>query len=456
MMKKGLFLRVALAAALLGSRAEAQEISPPDVAREIQALKNEMAELKSLVTEQQKVMVSQAQEIETLKSGLRGGEKVGVPAYVPAVPGGGEVLPSWMEGLRMGGDMRLRYEAFEKRSEISRDRNRARLSLRYGIEKDLNEDFTVGFVLQTGSATDPTSTFQSFTSAFTPKDIFISKAFATYHPKALLEHVPHLKKFEMSGGKTENPFGETSGRLLWDPDVRPEGVYEKIEGTLMNDRVMPFANFGQFVASESGTTASDAELFGYQGGLRFELGTDPKEKPATLTSAVAYYDYTDVTRSSNFIVSGTSLARGNTTAGSTELAARDFNILSFYEEFKFKLAGFPVKLYGEYDINLHEQATSPDGENQAFQIGTGVGSAKKRGDWWLGYYYAYIEPNSVLGAFSESDFGEGHADEVGSNLEASYMLTDFLKFRLKASFTERLVLSEDETGRYQADLEWKF
>ncbi len=413
-------------------------------------LEKQVAELRELVLAQQKTIAEQGKELENLRLKVESGAK---PTYIPS-SSPQTALPAWADGLKMGGDLRLRYEGISESNDANRDRNRFRFRLRYGLEKQLNQDFTVGFRLATGTATDPTSPNQTFTGDFTPKNIFIDRAYAKYQPSFLKEEVPHLKFAEIGAGKVANPYLDSSGVILWDPDVNPEGIYESAEADFYQGRFRPFAILGQFVINEN-ASLTDAEMFAYQGGYRLELSPDAK-KPLTWTSAVAYYDYSDVTNSSNFTVSGTSLARGNTTLGNTDLAAGDFNVLSIYQDLKFNAVSLPVKLFGEYDQNLNDHTFDPNNRNHAYQYGLALGNAKVKGDWQVNWYYAYIEPNAMYAAFTESDFGGGHTNQMGNNVEAYYMLTNFLKFRFKASFTNNVLGTDDETRRFQTDLEWKF
>ena len=417
---------------------------------QLQLLQNQISELKQLVLAQQKTISEQGKTLEDLKLKVEPGPR---PSYIPS-PGGEKTLPAWIEGMKMGGDFRLRYEGINKAGEATRDRNRFRFRIRYGIEKQLNDDFTVGFRLATGSNADPTSTNQTFTGDFTHKNTFVEKAYVKYQANFLKDHFSALKFAEIGGGKVANPYLETSGMMFWDADVTPEGIYESFETQFFDGKFRPFAIFGQFVLNET-ATAADAEMFAYQTGYRLELGSNP-QKPVTWTSALAYYDLSDFTNSSNFTANGSSLAFGNTTLGSTDLAARDFNVMNIYQDLKFKVGELPVKLFGEYDHNLNEQAFDPNDRNQAYQFGLGLGETKLKGDWQTAWYYAYIEPNSIVGAISESDFGDGHANQMGNNFEANYMLTDFLKLRFKASFTNNVMGVDEETRRFQADLDWKF
>ena len=303
---------------------------------QLQLLQNQISELKQLVLAQQKTISEQGKTLEDLKLKVEPGPR---PSYIPS-PGGEKTLPAWIEGMKMGGDFRLRYEGINKAGQATRDRNRFRFRVRYGIEKQLNDDFIVGFRLATGSNADPTSTNQTFTGDFTHKNIFVEKAYVKYQANFLKDHFSALKFAEIGGGKVANPYLETSGMMFWDSDVTPEGIYESFETQFFDGKFRPFAIFGQFVLNET-ATAADAEMFAYQTGYRLELGSNP-QKPLTWTSALAYYDLSDFTNSSNFTANGSSLAFGNTTLGSTDLAARDFNVMNIYQDLKFKVGELPV------------------------------------------------------------------------------------------------------------------
>ncbi|HXA86457.1 MAG TPA: putative porin, partial [Candidatus Dormibacteraeota bacterium] len=79
--------------------------------------------------------------------------------------------------LRFSGDVRIRGENFTQ-SGIP-DRNRARIRARFGFDGKLNEDFTGGIYLATGSLGDPTTTNETFTNFFDRKTIGLDRAFIT-------------------------------------------------------------------------------------------------------------------------------------------------------------------------------------------------------------------------------------------------------------------------------------
>lgn len=424
------------------------EAMTSELASRFQKMETQIIELQKQMSVQnqrhQEEILELRKQIE-----IKGPEEKAV--YLPPASTG--AMPKWLEGLEMGGDLRLRYDAF-KHNEATRDRNRFRYRLRWKIEKHVTEDLDLGFRFASGSSTDPTSTNQTFTGDFTYKSIFIDQVYAKYRPSFLKDHIASLEKIEIGAGKFENPFARASSSMVWDGDVTPEGAYQSLEFGWFNGKLKPFVNLGQFVLQESATLA-DAEMYGAQAGIRWTPPGFGEKSETKLTHALAYYDFSDYTKNSNFIVSGTSLARGNSVSG-TRLFAGDFDILQVYNDIQFKIGGFPVKVFADYAANLADQTVDPLNRNDAYEYGIRLGNAKQKGDWEVLYYYANVEPNAVVGAFSDSDFGLGHANKRGSSVQLKYKLTDALKVGLNTYFVNNITGVDDETRRFSTDLEWVF
>ncbi|MBI2167841.1 MAG: putative porin [Candidatus Omnitrophica bacterium] len=422
---------------------------PANLADRFDRIEARISELQNQLTAQNQ---KHQEEMDSLKRRIeiKGPEEKSV-----YLPGAAEKGPQWLEGLSMGGDIRLRYEGFNQ-NEATRDRNRFRYRLRWKVTKQVTDNLELGFRFNTGASNDPTGSNQTFTGDFNFKNIFIDQAYVKYRPMFLQDYIPALSSAAVAGGKFENPFLANSSTMVWDSDVMPEGFYESFEWSLGEGRVKPYAVFGQYILQEN-AASPDAEVYGFQSGVRWTPPGFEKDSGIQLTHGFAYYDFSDYARGSNFIIDTTSLARGNTRVGSsTALAAGDFDILQVYNALEFKVRELPVKLFGDFAVNLADRTPDPLDRNNAYEYGLKVGNAKKKGDWETGYYYAYVEPNAVVGAFAESDFGAGHADKRGSVTYLRYGLTDFLKLQLKAYFANNITGADDETRRFQTDLEWVF
>lgn len=424
-------------------------VSLPDLAARFEKLEGRMVELQNKMIEQNK---KHREEIRDLRRQI---EMKGPAEKAVYLPPARPATTKWLEGLTMGGDLRLRYEGFNQ-NEATRDRSRFRYRLRWKVVKKIMKDLEVGFRTVSGSNTDPSSAMQSLTGDFTFKNIFLDQVYAKYQPSFLEESFPSLRKAEIAAGKFENPFLKTSTPLVWDQDVMPEGIYESFESSFLENRFKPFVTLGQFILQEN-AASTDAEMYGFQSGVRWNPPGLSPETGMELTHAVSYYDFSDYARDSNFLVNGTSLAGGNTRTGSASfLQAGDFNVLQAYNEVKFKIKNLPLKIFSDFAINLADRTPDPVNRHVAYEYGLKLGEAKKKGNWEAGYYYAYLEPNAVVGAFNDSDFGTGHADKRGSAVQLRYRLTDYLQWGFTAYFVNNLTGADDETRRFQSDIDWVF
>ena len=120
--------------------------------------------------------------------------------------------------FRFTGDIRVRGEDFSRTCSACVTRNRARIRVRFGVEGKLNEDFTGGFLLATGSLGDSNSTNETFTNFFTRKTIGLDRGYVTYQPVA-------ARWITLTGGKFAYTWNRTP--MTFDSDINPEGFNEK-------------------------------------------------------------------------------------------------------------------------------------------------------------------------------------------------------------------------------------
>ncbi len=370
----------------------------------------------------------------------------------------------WLKDLKFSGDLRLRYEPATFHSgnpAASGDMNRFRFRLRYGFEKKFTPDMKVGFRLASGSTTDGTSTNQTLTGNFVDKVHTIDRAYAIYTP-AWAAKKGVLDKSEFGGGKFTNPFTRGSTDMVWDDDVNPEGAYEMFDFTLLDHEDMglkAYALLGQMILTQNAHAAgvNNAELYAYQFGIMPEVKVG--DMPLKFTDAVSFYDYNDYGKHTNFTVAG-----GNPTAigDATTLAGAPFKVFDIYNSVEFKpLASLPVvKLYIDFARNVGAEGSlqAADGEQDAWALGTKLGKAADKGTWELGYAYKYIEANSVVGAFNDSDFG--HSGRRGSVFSGKYAITDSVQAGLTGFVLNNLnsdALARDQQElRFLCDLVWSF
>ncbi|MBI4970861.1 MAG: putative porin [Candidatus Omnitrophica bacterium] len=394
----------------------------------------------------------------------------------------------WLKDLKFGGDLRLRYDGQDYTSGNPGEtdaRNRFRFRVRYGFEKTFSDQMKVGFSLTTadgqvgGTSTDPTSSNQTLTNLFNYKNVWFDKAYATYTPN--WAKIGPVEKLEVTAGKANNPFEIGSSEIIWDRDVKPEGVYEKINVNLIDSDNFDLKGYllaGQYVLMESSALASpnslnaattgDSELWAIQGGLNPVFYTPFLERPVDFLTAFSYYNYMNYGQNNNFTLGGTSLARGNPNVSgpTSQLDTREFQVVETYNEIAIYPYGFPTRFFVDIADNVGASPIGNQGgtilhSDFAWALGTRLGSVNKKGDWEARYEYRYIGANAVVGAFSDSDFGNGYAGKQGSVLKLSYCITDSLIFSCSGYLVDNLNAGTagviDETQRrLQVDLLWKF
>src|SRR6185295_7568821 len=178
-----------------------------------------------------------------------------------------ETAEGTLARFRFLGDVRMRYENFLQSYDgctACDSRNRPRLRFRFGAESKLNDDFTSGFVLASGTFTDPISTNETLGSLFGRKTIGIDRAWITYQPKS-------NKWLQLTGGKFANTWARTP--LTIDNDLNPEGFSEKLSFNLKNASVknITFAAT-QFTFNEV-ASGKDSYAIGGQLSTRLQLGS---------------------------------------------------------------------------------------------------------------------------------------------------------------------------------------
>lgn len=216
--------------------------------------------------------------------------------------------------FRWTGDVRVRGESyFQKYSgcTLCNDRNRARVRVRFGFEGKLNEDFTAGISLATGTLGDPTTTNETLTNNFDRKTIGLDRGYVNYNP------VAH-KWLSVTAGKFAFTWQRTS--VTFDPDVNPEGFVEKFSKDFSSVPVVKNLNvqFMQLLYNEvTGNSSRSLGLFG-AGHDSFAVGGQigGRLEPLkfwTLTPSFTILNW----RNPDAVLNSSAFAVGSTNTGTT-------------------------------------------------------------------------------------------------------------------------------------------
>ncbi len=353
------------------------------------------------------------------------------------MPGTKINVGSWLDELRIYGDMRLRYEQFwNRRQQVGtniagltdeQDRTRFRYRLRPGMTAKAG-DWEAGFRLASGETSgngDPVSTNTSFDGFASKKSINVDLAYLKYTPNFI-----KYGELTLTGGKYENTFWETD--MVYDADLTPEGFSEQYKYKV-SDGYAIFANLGQWVLSENNTEGvgspstrgMDRYMIGWQLGHEWKI----LPKKVELKQAVGFYDYINMRGQSVVTDTGITVLRNTTTLrNGTPVIEDEFQVLAFNNELRLGFwEKYPIRLQGEYINNLGQTFAGNDAYlNEGYKVGAILGEAKKRGQWQIGYWYESLEANATFSGFSDSDFGNGGTNNKGHIIKAQYMVTDWV------------------------------
>ena len=200
-------------------------------ADQVDVLINKLVEKGLLTKEEATQLLKQMQKEEvrqetTIKETAEKAAKETVQKE--AKSGGWDKVPSWVNRIHFQGDFRLRYQYQDIKLDdgTDPDRNRGRYRWRFGAVADVTKDkkWQVGFGLASGSA-DPRSTNQTFVNDFETPDVRLDYAYAQYKP---------VEWFTAIGGQMKNPIF-TVKDMMWDSDIRPQGVATPINYALGNN-----------------------------------------------------------------------------------------------------------------------------------------------------------------------------------------------------------------------------
>jgi hypothetical protein len=369
-------------------------------------------EVMQQLNEQRSIIERQQKEIEGIRQQLKNQEKTVNPVQEPqeeetkaatkenikeTIPDAG--IPKWTDNIRISGDLRLRYEGLYNREQRQPDgsavdlpdRHRYRIRARLFFEAKMTDEISTHFMLCTNqdSNLEATTTNQSFTDDFNDKGIYLHQAYATYKPS-------RLNGLEVTAGKFKNTFLHTD--IMWDPDVNPEGIYERYQCNSWG-AFQPFIHLGQMAVNEEDLQSDDAALYINQLGFDWEIGQ------VKWTLAGSYYDWANLHNSEFLHKAEYKGGGGNTFRLDGDGVLQylyDYNLMEGISFIKFKLSTQPIKLIFDYIVNTADYVQSD--HDTAFFAGFKVGEEKEKGDWSLSYKYARIETDAVIGSMNDQDF----------------------------------------------------
>jgi hypothetical protein len=339
------------------------------------------------------------------------------------------------------------------------DRQLYRVRGRIGFTDQITDDVSVGFRLTTGNDSNPVSPNQTLGNSFNKYDVTFDRAWIAYQP------TPYLT---LQGGRFASPWFATD--LVWYSDLNFDG-FAASASTQITPTIKPFLTAGAFPIGDTAlefptnspdkVASRDKWLYAAQAGASWLV--TPQEEAKI---GFAYYDFTNlVGRESAPCLALTSstpcstddtragfLQGGNTLFGIRDLLVNPSNPASpQYQYFglatPFRVADVTARYdLGDYapihvildaeaaanlaynrsavlalgpvnNFDLHTAGHTGGyaGGNFAYQAKLTVGMPviQYRWDWNVSAAYKYLESDSVVDAFTDSDFHGGGTNAKG-------------------------------------------
>jgi hypothetical protein len=399
--------------------------------------------------------------------------------------------------VELYGDIRLRYQynggETQGRGPVAspgagvagtndwQERERERYRLRLGLRGTLMDDWFFGLRLETNASSRSTNvTFGDDTSSSSAGGggpfakgsdvVYIGQAYAGY---------TGFPDFKLTAGRMPNPLITT--RMVWDPDINPEGLAQQWKHTFTFDlggggggavqsytkggyskegkgvvaapagepfklKLDLFANFAQFVYDDSNpenplgaratTTANtgnsqlvpntDAFLMAWQVGGRL---TFPNNVYFQL--APTLYNYTGNGDTFNIHYQGGSPYLTNSASlAQNQTGINGLMVLEIPTEVGWKLWDLPMRVYGDFAVNIEGQDRASaagqaghGGQRYAYTLGYSVGQLKAKGDWQIDLWYQHAEQFALDPNLIDDDWFNGQLNMHGIGITAAYNLS---------------------------------
>jgi hypothetical protein len=392
---------------------------------------------------------------EIIKEEMKEDIKKDVMAKLNYKAGERLAMPEWIDRLHWEGDLRLRYQAnrFGDGNPTATDfnayngtainnttenRDLTRVRARLGLTADVNDWMKAGLRLTTGALNDPTSPNQTQEAASAKYTIGLDRAFIKANLKSWLT---------VTGGRFANPWFSTD--LVWDPDLAFDGIAASFTPSI-NDNLSSFVTVGAFpvesIEKSDINKAKSKWMYGGQTGINWNATSKTNVK-----LGLAVYDFENVEGKLNGLLfnpgpydatapayhtKGNTLIDINSGAGTPVYALaskfRELNITGQIDVATFDPVH--VILTGDYVRNLGYDRSNitkrtgvsstflPKENIDAYQVKVAVGmpNTSSANDWQGFVAYKYLGADSVLDAFTDSDFYQSGTNAKGWILGGSY------------------------------------
>ncbi len=329
-------------------------------------------------------------------------------------------IPEWLLTTKIYGDVRLRQQWDKTTGRESRSRQRIRF--RINGQNKIGEKMKIGYGLATGG-TDPRSTNQTLDNNFETPDIRLNNAYVEFDP---------IEDLSIWGGKytgVKHIMWRPTD-LLWDSDITPDG------GGIKYKKGQFFVNAGWLIVDEN-KNGSDPGIGYGQIGVEIPLADNFNFKvagvwyiPGSMQGAVMEH------------------GSGSNTTNSEGGLFYDFNVIqgSFEISAKDMIGLDKVAVMSDIVVN-----TDPSDDNLAWDAGIKL----KKSRVSFKYNYRYLEKDSFVDAYPDSDAFDGETGVKGHEAEVKFAIYEHTSLNFDAYHMTQIDGTKDNDVA-QLDLVVKF
>ena len=316
----------------------------------------------------------------------------------------------------------------------SEDRARFRGRLRVDVKADVAQNITARFGVSTGTFSDPISMNETFGNYGQKLNFGVHSASLEWHPTS----DRGTRSFDLLAGRFDNPFLHSN--LIWDEDLAFDGLVGTIGFDVFRRDTAGFQRgvwltLGAFPVQEVELSQADKWMYAGQVGLQLPIAS-----ASAFRFGAAYYAFKNLTglrnapdSTLNDYTAPLLLARGNTLFDIRNDLDPSTNLFALASDYQLAnvLAQLDFAAFGKNHVILTLDYVDNRGfkaDEVAARVGQPV-TARTKGremefsvgrervrearDWRVFGEYRYVERDSMLDVFTDSDFALGGTDNQG-------------------------------------------
>ena len=376
-------------------------------------------------------------------------------------------ISSFIEKLRLYGDMRLRYQYQNARTttdytnNAGEDRNRYRYRLRLGAEYIYDEHWSAGVRLETATADNSANVDYGRYFDKYGDSLNVGLAYLEYRNKFSLFDSPGVAGDDKNPGVAADPgvnvgvdarFGKHEKQILLSDaffysEINPEGLAQEVTfGNVGVDGLSLAARGAEYLISspvDSGvdTLPSSHDTAGLfiaqlEGKYAWAPNSNVRVAPLYLVETNGSFGAPGTAGSqevSNASTIGTTPTQPLTGSNPAYSTGR-LEVVAVPLEVNWKLWNLPNKVWGTYGANLDGDdrlhhlgfAASDHGQNTFWNAGYQLGDNKVKGNWSASAEWRWIESASYTTNLSDTNWASNGLNQQGFVLRAGYNFTDFV------------------------------